>query len=117
VDVSGKNIPLVPRDQAKLAVTWAVADKTRVSGALAYVGRQYYDNDPANTFPGQMPSYLSADLKLSHAVGPWNFILAGNNLTNKLYYTYAIRNAAGDSFNAYPMLERNFLFTAEYRFR
>lgn len=120
VDVTGKNLPLAPRNQAKLGVTWAVADKTRLSGALAYVGKQYYDNDQANNFAGgQMPSFLTADLKLSHAIGPWNFTLAGNNLTDKKYYTYAIRGggAAATNFNAYPMAERHFLFTAEYRFR
>ncbi len=120
VDVSGKNLPLVPRNQAKLGVSWAVADKTRVAGALAYVGKQYYDNDQANNFAGgQMLSYLTADLKLTHAIGPWNFALAGNNLTDKKYYTYAIRGggAAATNFNAYPMAERHFLFTAEYRFR
>ncbi len=120
VDVSGKNLPLVPRDQVKLGVTWAVADKTRLSGALAYVGKQYYDNDQANNFAGgQMPSFLTADLKLSRAVGLWNLTLAGNNLSNKRYYTYAIRGggAAATNFNAYPMAERHFLFTAEYPFR
>ena len=120
VDVSGKNLPLVPRDQAKLGVTWAVADKTRLSGALAYVGKQYYDNDQANNFAGgQMPSFLTADLKLSRTIGLWNLTLAGNNLTDKKYYTYAIRGggAAATNFNAYPMAERHFLFTAEYRFR
>ena len=117
VNVSGKNVPLVPREQAKLGLTWAIADKTRLSGALGYVGKQVYDNDQANTFPGQMPSYTTADIKFSHAKEAWKFTLAGNNLTDKKYYTYAIRNGAGTSFNAYPMLERNFLLTAEYRFK
>jgi iron complex outermembrane receptor protein len=120
VDVSGKNVPLVPRDQAKLGITWLVGDRTRLSGALAYVGRQYYDNDQANNFAGgQMPSYLTADLKLSHAIGHWNFAVAGNNLADKKYYTYAIRGggAAATNFNAYPMAGRNFLLTAAYRFQ
>lgn len=120
VDVSGNNVPLVPRDMAKLGVTWLVRDNTRVSGALGYVGSQYYDNDQANNFAGgQMPSYATVDLKLSQVIGPWNFTLAGNNLSGKKYYTYAIRGggATATNFNAYPMAERNFLFTAEYRFR
>lgn len=120
VDVSGKNLPLVPRDMAKLGLTWLAGNKTRVSGALGYVGKQYYDNDQANNFAGgQMPSYLTADLKLAHAVGPWNFTLAGNNLTDKKYYTYAVRGGApaATNFNAYPMAGRNFLLTAAYRFK
>ena len=120
VDVSGKNVPLVPRNQAKLGVTWAASDKTRVSGALAYVGKQYYDNDQANNFlGGQMPSYLTADLKLSHVIGPWRFTLAGNNLTDKKYYTYAVRGGGvtATNFNAYPMAGRSFLLTAAYRWQ
>jgi iron complex outermembrane receptor protein len=120
VDVSGKNVPLVPRDQAKLGVAWAVADKTRVSGALGYVGKQYFDNDQANDFAGgQMPSYVTADLKLGHVIGPWSFTLAGNNLTDRKYYTYAVRGGAvaATNFNAYPMAGRTFLLTAAYRFQ
>jgi iron complex outermembrane recepter protein len=117
VDLSGKNVPLVPRNSAKLAITWQLAGKTRLSGALGYVGKQYFDNDQSNTFPGQMASFVTADAKLSHAVGSWTFTLAGNNLTDKKYYTYAIRNAAGTSFNAYPMAGRSLLLTAAYRFQ
>jgi len=42
--------------------------------------------------------------------------IAINNLLNKLYYSYAIRNGAGTSFNAYPQPDQTFLLTAEYRF-
>ena len=117
VDLSGKNVPLVPRNSAKLGLTWQLAHKTRLSGALAYVGRQYFDNDQSNTFPGQMASFVTADAKLSRVAGSWTFTLAGNNLTDKKYYTYAIRNGAGTSFNAYPMAGRNFLLTAAYRWQ
>ena len=117
VDLSGKNVPLVPRNSAKLALTWQLADKTRLSGALGYVGKQYFDNDQSNTFPGQMPSFVTADAKLTHSAGSWIFTLAGNNLTDKKYYTYAIRNGAGTSFNAYPMAGRNILLTVAYRFQ
>ena len=117
VDLSGKNVPLVPRNSAKIGVSWQVAEKTRLNGTLGYVGKQYFDNDPANTYPGQMPSFVTADAKLIRVAGSWTFTLAGNNLTDKKYYTYAIRNAAGTSFNAYPMAGRNFLFTAAYRWK
>ena len=115
VDLSGKNVPLVPRDSAKLGFSWQLADNTRLGGALGYVGKQYFDNDQANTYPGQMASYVTADAKLSRVAGPWTLALAANNLADRKYYTYAIRNAAGTSFNAYPMAGRSFLFTAAYR--
>jgi len=117
VDLSGKHVPLVPRNSAKLGLSWQLAAKTRLSGALGYVGKQYFDNDQSNTFPGQMASFVTADAKLSHAAGPWTFTLAGNNLTDRKYYTYAIRNAAGNSFNAYPMVGRTLMLAAAYRFQ
>lgn len=117
VDLSGRNVPLVPRNAAKLGLAWQPADKTRLSGALAYVGKQYFDNDQSNTFPGQMASFVTADAKLSRVAGPWTLTLAANNLTDKKYYTYAIRNGAGTSFNAYPMAGRNFLLSAAYRWQ
>lgn len=115
VDLSGKNVPLVPRNSAKLGLNWQFAEKTKLGAALGYVGAQYYDNDPGNTYPSQMPGFVTADAKLSRVAGPWSFTLNANNLTDKKYYNYAIRNGAGTSFNAYPLPGRNFLLTAAYR--
>jgi len=117
IDLSGRNVPLVPRVSARFGANWRVDDKTHLGAALGYVGRQYFDNDQANTFPGQMASFMTADAKLSRVAGPWTVTMAANNLTDRKYYTYAIRNGAGTSFNAYPMPGRNFLLTAAYRWR
>ncbi len=117
IDLGGKNVPLVPHNSARLGLNWQPAEKTQLSTVLAYVGKQYYDNDQANTFPGQMPSFVTADAKLSRIIGSWTLSAAANNLTDKKYYTYAIRNGAGTSFNAYPMAGRNFLLTAAYRWK
>jgi iron complex outermembrane receptor protein len=81
-----------------------------------YVGRQYYDNDQTNSFPDRMPAYATADLKLTHSVRNLSLSAAVNNLLNKHYYSYAIRNSAGTSFNAYPQPGRTLLASAEYRF-
>ena len=115
VDLSGKNVPLVPRNSAKLGLTWQFDGKTRLSGALGYTGKQYFDNDQANTYPGQMASFVTADAKFSRVAGPWTFSLSANNLTDKKYYTYAVRNGAGTSFNAYPMAGRTVLLGVSYR--
>lgn len=115
VELAGKNVPLVPRNSAKLGLNWRPAENTQLSAAITYVGRQYFDNDQANTYPGQMASFLTADAKLSRVIGAWTLTAVANNLTDKTYYTYAIRNGAGTSFNAYPMAGRNFLLTVAYR--
>jgi iron complex outermembrane receptor protein len=114
VDVTGNTIPLVPRDAANAGFSWQ-AGMTRLTGVARYVGRQYYDNDQTNTFPSQMPAYATADLKLARVSGKLTLGATVNNLFNKHYYSYAIRNGAGTSFNAYPQAGRTFLLSAEYR--
>jgi iron complex outermembrane receptor protein len=81
-----------------------------------YVGTQYYDNDQTNSFPSLMPAYTVVDVKFTQTVDRLTVGIAVNNLFSKLYYSYAIRNGAGTSFNAYPQPDRTFLLTAEYRF-
>lgn len=115
VDVAGKTIPLVPSELANAGFTWSFAERTQLNGVLQYVGKQFYDNDQTNTFPTKMPAYATANLKLSHSVGGANIGLSVNNLFDKSYYTYAIRNGAGTSFNAYPQWTRSVLLSLEYR--
>lgn len=115
VDVSGNVIPLVPRVKANAGIAWQLAPSTRFSGVARYVGTQYYDNDQTNTFPSLMPAYAVVDVKFTQTVDKLTLGLAVNNLFNKLYYSYAIRNGAGTSFNAYPQADQTFLLTAEYR--
>ena len=116
VDVSGNVIPLVPRVKANAGVAWQLAPTTRFSGVARYVGTQYYDNDQTNSFPSLMPAYTVVDVKFSQTAGRLTVGVAVNNLFNKLYYSYAIRNGAGTSFNAYPQPDQTFLLTGEYRF-
>jgi len=115
VNVSGNVIPLVPRVKANAGIAWQLAPNTRFSGVVRYVGTQYYDNDQTNTFPSLMPAYTVIDVKFAQTISKLTVGLALNNLSNKAYYSYAIRNGAGTSFNAYPQADRTFLLTAEYR--
>ena len=116
VDVSGNVIPLVPRVKANAGVAWQLAPKTRFSGVARYVGTQYYDNDQTNSFPSLMPAYTVVDVKFKQTADRLTVGISVNNLFNKPYYSYAIRDGAGTSFNAYPQPDQTFLLTAEYRF-
>jgi iron complex outermembrane receptor protein len=116
IDVSGNAIPLVPRNAANAGFSWLLFEGTRLNGVARYVGKQYYDNDQTNSFPDRMPAYATADLKLTHVLRSLSLSLAVNNLLDKHYYSYAIRNGAGTSFNAYPQPGRALLASAEYRF-
>lgn len=119
VDVSGKDIPLVPRALVNLRAVWQLAQQTQLIGAATYVGHQRYDNDQANAFPQSMPDYWLADLKLSHGSGPWTLGGSINNLFDKKYYNYAIVNSFGCAtpICAYPQAGRTFFASAEYAFK
>ena len=115
VDVSGNVIPLVPRVKINAGIALQLAPNIRFSGVARYVGTQYYDNDQTNTFPSRMPAYTVVDVRFMQTIGKLTVGIAINNLFNKLYYSYAIRNGAGTSFNAYPQADQTFLLTVEYR--
>jgi iron complex outermembrane receptor protein len=115
-DVSGNTIPLVPRNAANAGSSWRLRADTLLTGTVRFVGRQYYDNDQTNTF-SLMPSYTTVDLKLSHlAEGSVRLSATLNNILDRHYYSYGIRNTTGTSFNAYPQAGRTILLSVDARF-
>jgi iron complex outermembrane receptor protein len=100
-----------------LRAAWLFAPKTQLIATGSYVGRQRYDNDQDNTFARHMPAYALADLKIVRSAGDWKVSASINNLFDKSYYSYAIRNASGTTFNAYPQAGRILFASAEYAFR
>lgn len=116
VDVSGNIIPLVPRHRAAAGGTFRFAAKTNLAATMNYVGEQVFDNDQANTATRRMPDYVTVDLKLTHQVNKLLLSMAVNNLFDEKYFSYAIRNSAGTSFNALPARERNVWLTIKYQF-
>lgn len=116
VDVSGNTIPLVPRNTANAGSSWYLRANTALSGTVRFVGRQYYDNDQTNAF-SLMPSYATVDLRLSHlAEGSVRLSATLNNILDRHYYSYGIRNSAATSFNAYPQAGRTILLSVDTRF-
>ena len=117
VDVTGRDVPLVPRVLAAMRASWRVAPAAQVHGALRFVGRQRYDNDQANQFPRLMPAYALADLNLTYVLGAWRFAGGLRNAFDKKYVSYGIIN----NFNcttpscAYPEPGRTIFASAEYR--
>lgn len=119
VDVSGRDIPLVPRSFATLRLTWQAAPKTRLLASVSYTGVQRYDNDQANTFPQTMPAYTIADVKLVHETGGWILSAVAANFFDKRYYSYGIVDsfACSTPVCMYPQPGRTLFASAEYRFR
>jgi iron complex outermembrane receptor protein len=116
VDVSGNDIPMVPARTANAALAWRLAPRTTLVADLRYVGPQRFDNDQANSFR-RMPAYTVLDLRVSHEVAGWRLGLSINNALDERYFSYAVRNAAGTTFNAFPERRRWVSVVAEYAFR
>jgi iron complex outermembrane receptor protein len=115
VDVSGNEVPLVPKQTLVVGGSWRI-DRRITFGVLArYTGSQRFDNDQANTFMA-MPGYTTVDARLTHESGGWLLAATIVNLANEKYFSYGIRNAAGTDFNAYPAPERAVFVSAQYRF-
>lgn len=115
VDVTGNDVPLVPKHRASLNLGWQVLASTRLGFNLSYTGEQRYDNDQPNRFR-KMPDYTVADFKVAHDINAWRLALGVNNLFDKQFYSYGIVNGTFTSFNAYPENRRNAYLSAEYRF-
>lgn len=117
VNVSGNDIPLVPRQRLALSGSWKMSEQNTLDANALYVGEQHFDNDQANTFGQMMPAYTTADMKFSHREGSWLLAAAVNNMFNRQYFTYgAASTFTPGRYNAYPMQERNFALNATYEF-
>lgn len=117
VNVSGNDIPLVPRQRLALSSSWKVSEQNTLNANAVYVGEQHFDNDQANTFGQKMPTYVTVDMKLSHRDGSWLLAAAVNNLFDRRYFTYGVASTfTPGRYNAYPMQERNFSLNATYEF-
>ncbi len=115
VDVSGNNIPLVPRHRAGVTATVLPTPGVNISATVTYVGEQYYDNDQSNSFGQLMPDYTLVDLAAIYNTGDWTLEAIARNLFNEDYYSYGIVTN-NPTFSAYPAFERNFLLSARYQF-
>ncbi len=117
-DLSGKNIPNVPRHRATIGASWSLSEKTRLNGAVSYTSEQYFDNDQTNSFNQKMPDYTVVDLKLMHKEGNWTLAAGINNLLNEKYFTYGTRSTwTPGRYTAYPMAERNLALSVGYTFK
>jgi len=115
VDVSGKDVPLVPGMLATAGVSWNFAANGRLSASLRHIGKQRYDNDQANTFGKRQPDYTLVDLKYEHRFNLLSLAFEVRNLFDRQYYSYGILNFAGTGFSAYPAPGRAGYLSLAYR--
>lgn len=118
IDLTGKTVPLVPRDRLSINMNWKMTEDSRMTLFANHVGSQRYDNDQANNSK-KMPDYLTADIKFTHLLGAWRLNAGLNNIFDKDFFAYGVANVSGTSslrYNVYPEARRNGYISAEYRF-
>jgi iron complex outermembrane receptor protein len=116
VVLTGRIVPLVPRHKLSLAADWRISPQTSLRVQAHHVGSQFMENDEGNNLGRQIPAYTVADLKMTHRAGKLKVSAAIDNVFNRKYYSYAVRSQfVADRFNAYPLPERSFWLTLEYR--
>jgi iron complex outermembrane recepter protein len=118
IDVTGNEIPLVPRHKAGATLAWRPMQAWLVNAIVTFIGEQRYDGDQANTFDRKMPSYTLLDVNAAWTQGWLTLRASVLNATDVKYYSYAVLDqfTPGNAFNAYPAADRTLLFTAELRF-
>ena len=118
VSIAGKEVPLVPNMMANARVAWTFMPRTVLSATYNYVGKQVYDNDPANTFPSEMPAYSLVGVKLAYQEGPFTLAASVANLFDEQYYSYGIVNIFNcPTFCAYPQAGRTAFASVQYQFK
>ena len=115
VDVSGNEVPLVPRRLASVTAHWQATSETGIDLTTRYVGEQRLDNDQANSTSLRLPAYTVVDLAIGQQYREWSWRFAINNLLDKRYTEYGIRNVPGTSYNLYPSPRRHAMLTLTYQ--
>jgi iron complex outermembrane receptor protein len=114
-DLTGHQVPLVPRERASLQANWRMTAVDSVNLGWQYVGSAVFDNDQANTFGSRIPAYSTVDAKYTRRIGNVDVSLIGTNLGNRAYYAYGVIGRTGN-YNVYPERRRAFYVSVLARF-
>ncbi|WP_343731199.1 TonB-dependent receptor [Duganella sp.] len=108
---NGREMVLVPKNTLTVRLGWTGEGQTADIGAQ-WVDQQRYGSDFSNSCPGQIPSYTTLDARYARRFGQWEWAVAGQNLTDKEYYSQAFSCKGG----IYPSNGRQLKLSARYDF-
>ncbi|HEY4541426.1 MAG TPA: TonB-dependent receptor [Noviherbaspirillum sp.] len=108
---AGNEMLLVPRNSASLRLQWLPGNAHSAFVGLQWVDSQRYGSDVSNTCV-RMPSYTVLDARYAYRTGPWEFAVAGSNLTDRDYFTNAFACQGG----IYPDPGRQLKASVRYTF-
>jgi iron complex outermembrane receptor protein len=108
---SGKELVMVPKNTLSAHLNWMADGQTAYFG-VQRVSDQRYGGDFTNTCSALMPSYATLDARYSKTIGSWEMSVAGDNLTNRKYFTQAYGCMSG----IYPSDGRQLKASLRYSF-
>jgi len=105
--VPGNQIPLIPRQRAKVGLDWDINSKARVGADLLFTGPQRYAGDASNQQP-LLPSYWTVNLNGGYKIMDNVEVFANAfNLLNRRYYTYGTYFDTSQLFQAFTNPQSN----------
>ncbi|HEX4328976.1 MAG TPA: TonB-dependent receptor [Burkholderiales bacterium] len=117
-DITGKEVPLVPRNRVTLQANWRATAVDTLNVGWQYVGSQIFDNDQSNSLVGgRIPAYSTVDARYTRRIGKVDLSIIGKNLGNKGYYDYGIASTGTPgNYNVYPEPRRALYVSAVAHF-
>lgn len=112
---SGKEIPLVSRDQASAQLTWNTGRTGSYSAVVRHVGERRYGSDYANT-QGMLAGYTTLDMQSVWDFKPWKITAKLLNALDKKYSPMAGYDVWGNRSYYYPADDRSFFVSGRYDF-
>ncbi|GAB3463995.1 TonB-dependent receptor [Massilia terrae] len=109
---AGREMVLVPRNTLSARLAWVPGNGQSADVGAQWVSSQRYGNDFSNSCGARIPSYATLDARYARQLGPWELAVAGNNLTDRQYYS----NAFGCKSGIYPSDGRQLKLSARYAF-
>jgi iron complex outermembrane recepter protein len=109
---AGREMVMVPRNTITARLNWLPADGQSASVGVQWADAQRYGGDFDNTCSAKIPSYATLDARYARKIGPWEFALTGENLTDRQYFS----NAYGCRSGIYPNMGRQLKASARYDF-
>ncbi|MGZ5198962.1 MAG: TonB-dependent receptor family protein [Telluria sp.] len=109
---AGREMVLVPRNVLSARLAWVPGGGQTADVGAQWVSSQRFGNDFTNSCAARIPSYATLDARYARRYGPWELAAAGNNLTDRQYYS----NAFGCQSGIYPSDGRQLKLSARYDF-
>jgi iron complex outermembrane receptor protein len=112
---AGNAVPLVPRDQAGVQLTWNAGRNASYSAAVKHVGERRYGSDFTNA-QGMLGGYTTLDLQAVWNLKPWKITAKLLNALDKKYAALAGYSSFYSDTYYFPADRRSLFLSGRFDF-